>query len=245
MNISNMIRHVFVAALLVSVVPAVSVHAQSAADETQANVGATGSALVDEPTREEKKKQLEQSREMFKNRIELMRESTTTPARSPEQLKQLIEDRRMEIKSELASTTPGGRKSVEDATSMRVAVHALLASRDLLGGGIGQQVSEIAKHMNDSVATTTTAEAMIESRSFMARFLFGGDKKSAEAIATQVEQNKARLETLAELLSSASTTEEMRATLNTQMQAMKEAQDRLQSVAKRERGQWGLFSWRF
>ena len=198
-----------------------------------------------EQVREESKQQFEQAREVFKDRIEFMRENATTSARSLEQLKQLIEERRMEIKDEVASTTPDVRKILKDATSMRVAVHALLASRDLLGGGIGQQVSEIAKHMNDSVASTTNAEAMVQSRGFFSKLLFGGDKKSAEVITKQVEQNEARLQTLTELLASASTTEEVKATLDAQVQAMQTEQGRLQSVAEKQSKLWGLFSWRF
>lgn len=198
-----------------------------------------------EQIREERKQQMELVRESVKDRLELLREGTTTPARSVEQLKKMIKERRMEIRGGLASTSPSGRKAFEHAGEVSVAVHALLASRDLLDGGIGQKVSEIAKSMNDSVASTTSVEAGIQSRGLFSKILFGGDKRSAEAIAAQVEQNKTRLETLAGLLAEASTTEEVRATLDAQVQAMQAEQDRLKSVAEKQSKLWGLFSWRF
>lgn len=197
-----------------------------------------------EQAREESKQQLEQAREMVKDRLELLREGTTTAARSAGQLKEIIEARRMEIKDRLASTSPLGRKAFEHASEVSVAVHALLASKDLLGGGIGSQVSEIAKQMNDSVATTTDVEAKLQSRGILSRILFGGDKKSAGVIAAQIEQNKTRMQTLTGLLSSASTTEEVKATLDAQVQAMQDEQNRLQAVAQGQSKLWGLFSWR-
>lgn len=198
-----------------------------------------------EQMREESKQQLEQVREMVKDRMELLREGTTTVARSAEQLKEMIKTRRMEIKDRLASTSPSGREAFEHASEVSVAVHALLASRDLLGGGIGSQVSEIAKQMNDSVATTTNVEAKLQSRGILSRIFFGGDKKSAEVISAQIEQNKARLQTLTGILSSASTTEEVKATLDAQVQAMQDEQNRLQTVAQGQSKLWGIFSWRF
>jgi len=181
---------------------------------------------------------------MLKNRIELMHEGTTTPAGSLEQLKQMIETRRMEIQGEAASTTPDIRKILEDAAPMRVAVHALLASQNLLGGGIGTQVSDIARKVDDSVATTTNAEAQIQSRGFFSKLLFGGDKKAAGVISDQVAQNQENIQKLAGLLSDASTTADVKAELETQIQAIQTEQARLQSVAQTQSKLWGIFSWR-
>lgn len=198
-----------------------------------------------EQIREERKQQIEQIRETFKDQLELLREGTTTPARSVEQLKKIIEERRMEIRDGLANTSPSERRVFERASEVSVAVHALLASKDLLGGGIGQQVSEIAKQMNDSVATTTSVEAGVQARGLFSKLFFGGDKRSAEIIAAQVEQNKTRLEMLTGLLESAGTAEEVKVALDAQVQAMQAEQDRLKSVAEKQSKLWGLFSWRF
>ena len=88
--------------------------------------------------------------------IELEDENDT--AVSLDDLKQKIENRKQELDNEEASTTPKFKDAMKNANEVRLAVHALLASKDLIGG-IGQQVSEIAKEMNRSVASTTNAEA--------------------------------------------------------------------------------------
>lgn len=197
-----------------------------------------------EQMREEAKQRFEEARESFKDQLELLREGTTTPARTLEQLKQMIENRRAEIQDGLASTSPARREAFEHASQVSVAVHALLASKDLLGGGIGQQVSEIAKQMNDAVATTTSAEAKIQSRGFFSKLLFGGDKEAASEISDQVAQNRDRLQELAGLLSDASTTPDVKAELEAQIKAVQDEQVRLQSVAQAQKKLWGLFSWR-
>ena len=171
-------------------------------------------------------------------------EGTTTQAFSLEQLKRLIEARREELKREVASSSPRDRDSIEDANPVRLAVHSLLASKDLLGG-IGPRVSEIAKHMNDSVASTTGAEARIKSRGFLSRVLFGGDRAAADVIAKEIAQNESRIADLTKLLGEANVSADIQATLQAQITAVKEAQVRLEALAQREQGAWGLFSWRF
>ncbi len=197
-----------------------------------------------EQVREGVKQQVEQIREEFKNQLEVLREGTTTPARSIEQLKQMIENRRTEIQDGLASTSPAERQAFEHASQVSVAVHALLASQDLLGGGIGQQVSDIAREVDDSVATTTNAEARIQSRGFFTRLFFGGDKQAASVISEQVAQNQDHIQTLTGLLSEASTTADVKAELESQIQAVQQEQTRLQDVAQSQSKLWGLFSWR-
>jgi len=171
-------------------------------------------------------------------------EGTTTPVRSLDDLRQSIEQRKHELDDEEASTTPRNRDIVKNANPVRLAVHSLLASKDLLGG-IGQQVSEIAQHMNDSVATTTEVEAKIKSRGFLARLLFGGDSAAANVISQEVAQNQQRIGDLTGLLDQADVPTDIQATLTAQVTALQEAQARLQVLAEKEKKMWGLFSWRF
>lgn len=215
----------------------------------------TDRTISNEQAREAKKQQMEQIRvqlkqdseqvrETYKNLIELAREGTTT-VRDAEELKQAIEERRQLIKESLASTSPVRAQVLERAVKVSVAVHALLSARDLLGGPLGEQVGQIARQVNDSLATTTSAETQIESRGFFSKLLFGGDTKAAEAIRKQVAQNQERIQSLASLLSEASTTPDVKATLETQIQAMQDEQARLEKVAETQSKLWGLFSWRF
>ncbi|MFA6408181.1 MAG: hypothetical protein WCW36_01745 [Candidatus Paceibacterota bacterium] len=186
----------------------------------------------------------EKTLEMMKEGVPFLLESTTTSAMSFKQLKRLIEQRKEELDQEEASSSPETHDIMKNANPVRLAVHSLLVSKDLLGG-IGSQVSEIAKHMNDSVATTTKAEAQIKSRGFFARLFFGGDATSADVIAYEAAQNQRRIDELSALLGQASTTVAVKATLSEQITALKDAQARLQDIAQKEKSAWGLFSWRF
>lgn len=171
-------------------------------------------------------------------------ESTTARAFSFEQLKQSIEQRKQELDNEEASTTPENQDIMKNANPVRLAVHSLLASKDLLGG-IGSQVSEIAKHMNDSVATTTDAEVKIQSRGFLTKFLFGGDSAAADVITQAVAENQVRIDDLNKLLAEATVSADIQVTLKAQIAALQEAQTRLADLAQKEQKMWGLFSWRF
>ncbi len=159
-------------------------------------------------------------------------------------LKQKIENRKHELKDEEASTTPKFKDVMKNANEVRLAVHALLSSKHLLGG-IGEQVSEIAKHMNDSVSTTTNAEAQIESRNFFARLFFGGDAVAADVISQEVAQNQQRIDVLTNLLGAVNISADIKVTIQAQIVALQDAQTRLHDLAQREQGLWGLFSWRF
>lgn len=197
-----------------------------------------------EQVREQAKQIREQAREMVKNRLEFDLEDATTSVLSFDQLQQSIEQRKQELDDEEASTTPDLHDVVKNANEVRLAVHTLLASKDLLGG-IGQQVSEIAKQMNDSVATTTDAEAHIQSRGFFTRLLFGGDTAAANVISNEVAQDQQNIAKLTDLLNQASTTPEVKAVLTAQIDAMQAQITRLQDVATSQAKLWGLFSWRF
>ena len=176
--------------------------------------------------------------------FELELEDDEGSAVSLDDLKQRIQNRKHELDDEEASTTPPTRDVMKNANPVRLAVHSLLVSKDLLGG-IGAQVSEIAKQMNVSVASPTGAEMKIQSRGFLSRLFFGGDEMSAEVIAKAAEKNQQRIDTLTALLAEANISADVPVVLEAQIAALKEAQARLKALADREKSAWGLFSWRF
>jgi len=193
---------------------------------------------------EQKSEDQEIQKPQEEREIDLELEDDEDVAFSLDDLKQKIENRKQELEDEEASTTPKFKNAMKNANEVRLAVHALLASKDLLGG-IGQQVSEIAKQMNDSVATTTNAEAQIESRGFFAKIFFGGDKKTAEVISKEVERNQKSIEKLKELLDRAALSADFQTALKAQITALEEAQARFQIITEKEQSRWGFFSWRF
>ncbi|MEK7144849.1 MAG: hypothetical protein AAB794_03275 [Patescibacteria group bacterium] len=171
-------------------------------------------------------------------------ERNVTSVFSFDDLKQSMEQRKQELEDELASTTSQTQDILEGANQVRLAVHALLASKDMLGG-IGQQVSQIAQQMNDSVATTTNAETKIQSRSFFSNLLFGGDRGAADTISKEVTKGQENITKLTELLNQTNVSTEVQTTLEAQINALRVEQERLQDLAKKEKSRWGIFSWRF
>ncbi|MFA5998234.1 MAG: hypothetical protein WC814_02510 [Candidatus Paceibacterota bacterium] len=230
----------------------VSVTAQIDNDSDDSDATSTDvSAISGKQRSEEEKKLREARREEVKLALETLKESIRFELEDDEdrassiaELKQKIEERRQELDDEEASTTPRFKDVMKNANEVRLAVHTLLASKDLLGG-IGQQVSEIAKQMNDSVATTTNAEAQIESRGFLSKIFFGGDKRAAEAISKEAKRNQESIAKLTELLNEANLSVDIQAALEAQVTALKEAQARFQALAEKEQRTWGIFSWRF
>lgn len=214
--------------------------AQQTREEGRMEVSATSSEEDEDAVESTVERMMERQKKMF----ELREREDVSMARSFEDLKKRIEMRKQELEEELASSTEREHGVIANANPVRLAVHTLLASKDLLGG-IGSQVSEIAKHMNDSVASTTEAEGKIQSRGFFKRFLFGGDKAAAKAIDNAVEQNQQRIDELTVLMSQADISADLKAALEVQIAALKDAQTRLQDVAQKEQRTWGIFSWRF
>lgn len=169
---------------------------------------------------------------------------SSTPAQTVAELQQRIQDREQEVQGLLASSTPEQQAMLEHASRVSVAVHALLASRDLLGSGIGQQVSQLAQQVNDSLASTTDAQAQIQARGFWTKLFFGGDKQAAQTLQQNVAQNQERIQQITDLINQASTTAEVKVTLQTQLQALEQAQASTTEQASQQKGLWGLFSWR-
>src|SRR3989344_1179675 len=96
--------------------------------------------------------------------------------------------------------------------------------------------------MNDSVATTTRAEVKIQSRGFLARVFFGGDREAAEILDKETERNQESIEALTRLLEEGGLSAGNRTALSAQITALEEAQAGLRALAARQRKRWGLFS---
>ncbi len=184
-------------------------------------------------------------REERKERIlEIRDEHMTVRASTLADLRAKREERRAELADEEASTTPKFRNVMKNANEVRLAVHTLLASEDLVGG-IGPRISEIAKRMNDTVGSTTDAEAKIESRGALKKLFFGGDRTAAEAIQGAVDANNADIAKLKELLADTSISAEVATDLQAQIEVLEKAQDRLATLADKEGKRRGLFGWLF
>lgn len=182
--------------------------------------------------------------EQDRDQLQIHLEASTTPIHTSAQLQQTLQDRARQLDVEVSSTSPKDQQILRNENQVRLAVHALLASEQALGG-IGPQVSEIARQINNSVTVTANTEAQIQTRSFWSRLFFGGDKAAAQTIQEQVTQNQARIQQLTQLIGQATVSADIAAQLKTQLSAMQQEQVRLQALAQDQLHLWGIFSWRF
>lgn len=159
-----------------------------------------------------------------------------------------IKHRESELDAEASSTeNDSEQEALKNQNEVRLAVHALLASKGLLGG-IGPEVSQIAQNLNSSVTSTVAAEVKISSRGWFARFFFGGDKQSAQDILNQTDQNQQDIQKLNGLIASCTNcSPDLKTLLQDRLNVALAEQTRLQAVAKAEidaRGLFGiLFGW--
>ncbi len=143
------------------------------------------------------------------------------------------------------NTTIRGEENVpdRDRDRVRLAVHALLAAENRTGG-IGQNVSAIAREVNNSVQKTFAAEEQIRARHGFMRFLFGGDTEAARLIEEEAQQNRERATELRRLIENCTCDEETRTMLWEQVRTIEQEQNRLATLATEEMQVRGLFSWR-
>jgi hypothetical protein len=156
---------------------------------------------------------------------------------------QVREDRHKSLESlnaTLRNTSSGEWEQIKNENEVRIAVTTLLDVEDL-SGGIGRNVSAIARDFNNSASSTRKLEDRIQSRNSFVRLLFGGDRDAARELAAQTAQNNARIAELQRLISSATLNTEVRAVIEDQVRIVQKDQDRLSQLATREQEDRGLF----
>jgi len=134
------------------------------------------------------------------------------------------------------------RERVKNENEVRIAVTTLLDVEDL-SGGIGRNISAIARDFNNSLSSSTKIEDRIRGRSSFTRIFFGGDRNAAQELANQTAQDKARIAELHQLISSATLDPEVRTLIEEQVQILQQEQERLQQLATREKADRGIFGW--
>lgn len=163
-------------------------------------------------------------------------------AQTKAQLSDMIQQKQQSMNQELQQKNEKEQKVYQNQNQVRLAVHSLLAMEDLVGG-IGGDVSQIARQFNNSVQATIRAEEKIQTRSAFSRFFAGGDSEAAEEIEDQVNQNKQRIQELKQLHEQCDCDEEVKTMMQEQIQKMEIEQNRLQELAQKEKKSKGLFGW--
>ena len=144
------------------------------------------------------------------------------------------------LNATLRNVSSGERDRIKNENEVRIAVTTLLDVEDL-SGGIGRNVSAIARDFNNSASSVRKIEDRIQSRSSFVRLFFGGDREAARELANQTAQNDARIVELRQLITNASLNSEVRATIEDQVRIIQLEQERLQQLSTREQEDRGLF----
>jgi len=157
--------------------------------------------------------------------------------------REAIQQRVQQLEGE-TQTMKGTEKEVyENQNQVRSAVFGLLAMEEL-AGGIGQEISQIAKEINNSVQSTLSAEEKIRGRSALVRLFVGGEKEAAQEIRQEVNLNQERIQELKQLKEDCGDcSEEAKILMAEQIQNIEQEQERLQQLAEKEEKSVGVFGW--
>jgi hypothetical protein len=186
---------------------------------------------------------IRQTREVERNETQSGRDdSKSAPGQT---ISQVREDNRREhevLNATLMNVSAERREQVKNQNEVRIAVHSLLAMEDL-SGGIGRNVSAIARDFNNSASTARVLEDRIQNRNTIIRLFFGGDRDAAGELANLTAQNQIRIMELQRLMNSASLDADVRAAMEEQVRVLEKEQLRLEQLAMLEEQDRGLFGW--
>lgn len=140
-------------------------------------------------------------------------------------------------------TTTAGSNGQGEAHRSAVAtfVHSLLAIADR-DGGIGAEVRAVAQAQNDAATTTAEAMAKVENRSALATLLLGTDWKSIGVLKSEIRRTESNIARLEALLDD-TTDVTVRADLETQIQALKDEQVKIEAFVEAHEDSFSLFGW--
>jgi hypothetical protein len=174
------------------------------------------------------------------------RNQTQDKLRVLDQVRNQTAEHKLLLDAKLANVSNADKLKVfQNQNQVREAVMALLALRQAgnFSGGIGQNISAIAREFDNSVNKTIAAEEAIVGRDGLTRLLFGGDENAAETLQAELNQNRVRLQQLEQLRLQLDT--EYQPFVDEQIRLMQEEQTRLMELAQKEQQDKGLLGWLF
>ncbi|PKL70488.1 MAG: hypothetical protein CVV30_03805 [Methanomicrobiales archaeon HGW-Methanomicrobiales-1] len=138
------------------------------------------------------------------------------------------------------STIPPGLE--RNQNEVREAVHALLAMENRTGG-IGPQISAIARQFNNSAIASQQYEERIKNRDMFSLFFFGGDQQAAAELANLTVQNQARISEIGDLMNTTTLDADTRAQMELQIQILQQQLAQEQQLIAQAQQNKGLFGW--
>lgn len=166
--------------------------------------------------------------------------ATQAMARNVSELKEMVAEKKAELNQSITGLERALQNVYENQNKVALAVHTLLLMENLTGG-IGQNVSAIAREYNNSVQATISAEERIATRNAIVRFFMGGDEQAAAEIENETAQNHVKIQELKQLKEECNCTEEVKAVIEEQIGSMKIEEARLNEVAQSEQENKGVF----
>lgn len=182
------------------------------------------------------------NRTQDREQIHVMVITNGTPGRNTAQVREKIRSDRNALNATLRNATPVRAGWSTTTNEVRLAVHTLLAMENITGG-IGSQVSAVAREFNNSASQSWQLEERIRNRDAVSRFFFGGDQTSAAELANLSVQNQNRIRQIEQLMANESLDEETRAMLQEQLAIMELENTRLGQVSSAEQQSRGIFGW--
>lgn len=153
-----------------------------------------------------------------------------------------IDERERELEQETEQLRIEEREIVQNQNSVRMGAEAFIIADDETGG-LGENVSQIAREFNNSVEVTIQAEERIRSRSAVVRVFIGGDEVAAREIEREVIQNENRIRELEQIIQQCACDEEVKLLLQEQLLMMEQEQERLRNLADDELEDKGIVGW--
>ncbi|MEM4638076.1 MAG: hypothetical protein QXK76_03600 [Candidatus Woesearchaeota archaeon] len=158
-----------------------------------------------------------------------------------ESIKSKIQLRQNELEQELQKANSKQKEVLKNQNKVRLAVHTLLELENM--GGIGKNISAIAREFNNSVQSTIRAEERIMTKSAFARFFTGGDEKAAAELESEVLRNQERILKLKQLRDQCECDEETKALIQEQTRLMEQEQERLKELSQQAKKSKGILGW--
>ncbi len=184
----------------------------------------------------------QQTENQGENETLMIQQKEQLRARNATELRQMVQEMQQEMNQEMQGLKEELKEMYQNQNRVRLAVHALLAMENLTGG-IGRNISQIAREFNNSIQATIRAEERIQTRNMLMRFFFGGDEQAAEEMEQEVNRNRERIQELRRLMQDCECDEEVKAMLQEQIQNMEMEQNRIQELAQNEKKSKGIFGW--
>lgn len=172
------------------------------------------------------------------------RDQLRDQSRDIQEIRERIREQSRILNQSMTSNGPGRDNAKVNQNRVRLAVHALLEMENRTGG-IGRNVSMIAREFNNSLQAAIRAEERMQARSGIERLFLGGDEKAAAEALILVEQNRVRIMQLNQLMNEFECTDEMKSLMQEQIRELEREQTRLTELARKEKQDKGILGWLF